>query len=386
MDGYESEFSDISLDNPPITFPDKKKHSIMKDIRDAVKRDDVDTYRLLLQKHSDTTSEYTCICESCMTDTIYNMLSCLGFIEVKFYVIAFETGHITHCLYDEIGYTHTPENTSQMIHNMFRLFDVTIKNHTFYSQLYKNSDGDYGDEDDDEDNVDIDIDNGNVVGNVGNDNKITQEQYSTNVLTVIKFLLDKLGTYNIGEQNNCIQDFAWINMNIGSFRNSKRYIYGHAPKIIVENYISMLIKSDSLPLYSKLSQDLIYLLITEGVPIPDYIAFWKNTDIPYEHNKNYDPTEDETYKSILEYRTSFEHMISHGMVYLLKKLAYKEEYSCDIIKAFKNCDKYIEEFAGYMKHFKSQSQVYKKYYSDCDDILLELKRMKLNVDETGELF
>ena len=84
-------------------------------------------------------------------------------------------------------------------------------------------------------------------------------------------------------------------------------------------------------------------------------------------------------------------MISNGMVYLLKKLAYMKEHKEGILKAFTNCDKFIDEFEKCINKSKKHSNEegitnYLKYYSDGDDILEELKTIQSNVKTTGDVF
>jgi hypothetical protein len=322
-DDSDDDSDDDGDDSDDDSDDDGDGETIIDKINKTLKQKNWNEYRSLLKKYNDINLK---------------MLSNLGYFPVEAYKIALETGHINNINYVDFC------NSSEIIYYMFNNFN------------------DYND---------YDI-----------EDIITYDEYKKNVLTVIEFLLDNIGKPSniFSSQVNCIQDFSWIRYKKESYRSIK-YNWNDAPKIIIENVISILLLNNKKTHISKLKQDIIFLLISKGVPIPDYIAYWKTTDEIIGVCKDYNKSE---YRVILEYRTSYQDMISNGMVYLLKKLAYKKEYYSDIIKAFTNCDKYINEFEEFINKSKK----------DCDDnddegennIVKELKTIQLNVKKNGDVF
>ncbi len=332
---------DIDIDNSEQCL---KTPSVMKLIRNAIMNKDYDTYNQLLIDNPDTTSKSECVCGNHTTDNIMVMLqNDFGYYEKIVWEMADLNHHIeNHILYSEVS---DEKSLSHAIYFMFLVFN-------------------------------------------GEHNTFIGKSYDTNILETTKYLLDHLGHTSFDDhQQNCLQDFYWIGMSRSQYRNSNRYDYGNAPKIINANIITLLLGGWCTERYSMICQKLIYLLVENGVDLPEYIAYWRETDEIIGPNSDYDPeTCDNIKKMKLEYRSSYQHMVSRGMVYLLRNLFERKEHMEQIINmCYGDYNKYVNEFSKWLDDKKKEEytswdhpepdgrSMYEVKYPDGDSILNDMK-------------
>jgi hypothetical protein len=332
-----------SVVNSPVSDEsDMSCTSVMAKIREAVENGYIKEYRRLLTENRYTSSEVRCSCGCIEYDTIYKLLRNAGRIEAAYYSIAFETGHLA----TELSLEDSCQTTEMILH--------------YFSYM---PDGD--------------------------------TEAEQNIMGTLDVFKEKLGENELGR-------LVWPGVSRAEQEQFNRFDEYPAglPDIFYCNIMTLAIQGMCLNTTKDFKWKIVLKLYDMGVPFPDYMSQWDDTDRPIP-SENDGASSDEgckkRYIRVLRAMTPIQAIVENGGLYALKGLYERDPEM--VRKGLTNSGPHIEEFRNTIVYWQTKVEswkveedpvtreeveipgktYYEKYHNNANEILEEMKLFIANI-------